>query len=160
MYSVGYDLLSDPVREAKVKEDVKQAFLGYLFFINSNDKKHSQLKKTVANDHAKGDGEAFPSSCHVALTLMNDFKPLIIEGPAPVAAQDTSFAQKQKGAGTPATGTECNFNKEYFATRNASPVVRRGTQQDVAHRRKARLRRIRRTTSRFPVTSLLKQSSP
>jgi hypothetical protein len=32
--------------------------LAYLFFINSNNKKHSQLKKTVANDHAKGDGEA------------------------------------------------------------------------------------------------------
>ncbi len=44
---------------------------------------------------------------------MNDFKPLIIEGPAPVAAQGTAFIQKQKGAGT--TGTECNFNKEYFA---------------------------------------------
>jgi hypothetical protein len=51
-----------------VKEDVKQAFLAYLFFINSNDKKHSQLKKTVANDHAKGDIEAFPSTCHAALT--------------------------------------------------------------------------------------------
>ena len=108
-------MLSDPVKEAKVKEDVKQAFLAYLFFINSNDKKHSQLKKTVANDHAKGDGEAFPSSCHAALTLMNDFKPLIIKGTAPVAAQDTAFAQKQKGAGTPATGTEYNYNKEYFA---------------------------------------------
>ena len=45
LYGVGYDLLSDPVREAKVKEDVKQAFLTYLFFINCNDKKHSQLKK-------------------------------------------------------------------------------------------------------------------
>jgi hypothetical protein len=57
------DSLSDPVRESKVKEDVKQAlFLAYLFFINSNDKKHSQLKKSVANDHAKGDGEGFPSS--------------------------------------------------------------------------------------------------
>jgi hypothetical protein len=89
--------------------------LAYLFFININDKKHSQLKKTVANDHAKGDGEAFPSSCHAALTLMNDFKPLIIKGTAPVAAQGTAFAQKQKGAGTPATGTEYNYNKEYFA---------------------------------------------
>ena len=99
----------DPVREAKVKEDVKQAFLAYLFFININNKKHSQLKKTVANDHAKGYGEAFPSSCHAALTLMNDFKPLIIKGPAPVAAQGTAFAQKQKGAGTPATSTKCTY---------------------------------------------------
>jgi hypothetical protein len=98
LYSVGYDSLSDPIKEDKVKEDVKQAFLAYFFFINSSDKKHSQLKKTVANDHAKGDGEAFPSSCHAALTLMNDFKPLIIKGTAPVAAQGTAFSQKQKGA--------------------------------------------------------------
>jgi hypothetical protein len=94
---------------------VKQAFLAYLIFSNSNDKRHSQLKKTVANDHAKGDVEAFPSSCHAALMLMNDFKPLVIKGSAPVAAQGPAFAQKQKGAGTLATGTECNYNKEYFA---------------------------------------------
>jgi hypothetical protein len=94
LYSVGYDSQSDPIKEDKVKEDVKQAFLAYLFFINSNDKKHSQLKKTVANDHAKGDGEAFPSSCHAALTLMNDFKSFIIEGTALVAAQGTAFTQK------------------------------------------------------------------
>ena len=47
--------------------------------------------------------------------LKNDFKSLVIEGTAPVAAQGTTFAQKQKGAGTPATGTECSYNKEYFA---------------------------------------------
>ncbi len=86
LYSVGYDLLSDPGKEAKVKEDVKQAFLAYLFFINSNKKKHNQLKKTVSNDHAKGDVEAFPSSCHAAHMLMNDFKPLIIKGTAMLAA--------------------------------------------------------------------------
>jgi hypothetical protein len=107
-------LLSDAIKEAKNKEDVKQAFLAYLFFSNSNDKKHSQLKKTVANDRAKGDVEAFPSSCHAALTLMNDFKPLVIEGTAPVAAHGTAFAQKQKGAGTLTTSTKCNYNKEYF----------------------------------------------
>ena len=75
-------------------------------FINSNDKKHSQLKKTVVNDHAKGDGEVYPSSCHAALTLMNDFKPLVVEATAPVASQGTAFAQKQKekGAETPAKG--------------------------------------------------------
>jgi hypothetical protein len=53
LFSVSYDLLSDAIKEAKVKEYVKQAFLAYLFFSNSNNK-HSQLKKTVANDHAKG----------------------------------------------------------------------------------------------------------
>jgi hypothetical protein len=60
--------------------------LAYLFFINSNNKKHSQLKKTVANDHTKGDREAFPSSCHAALAVMDDFKPFIIKDTAPVAA--------------------------------------------------------------------------
>ena len=54
-----YDKLTDATKENKVKDDAKQAFLAYLFFINSNDKKHSQLKKTVANDHAKGDIEAY-----------------------------------------------------------------------------------------------------
>ena len=39
-------------------------------------------------------------------------------------------------------------------------AVRRGTQQDVAHRRKAMLRQIWRATSWSPVTSLPKQSSP
>ncbi len=63
------------VKEAKVKEDVKQAFLAYLFFINSKDKNHSQLKKTMAKDHAKGNIEGYPSSCHAVLTLMNNFKP-------------------------------------------------------------------------------------
>ncbi len=126
MYSVDFDSLSDPVKEAKVKEDVKQAFLAYLFFINSNDKKHGQQKKTVANDHAKGDGEAFPSSCHAALMLMIDFKPLIIKGPALVAAQGTAFAQKQKGAGTPASGTECTYNKECFADKECHTCGKKG----------------------------------
>jgi hypothetical protein len=94
-------LLSDTVKEDKVKDDIKQAYLAYLFFINSNDMKHIQLKKTVANDHAKGDREAFPSSCHAALTLTNDFKPLVVKATAPVASRGTAFAQKQqKGAGT------------------------------------------------------------
>jgi hypothetical protein len=115
LYSTDNELLIDTAKEAKVKEDVKQAFLAYLFFINSNDKKHSHLKKTVANNHAKGNAEVYPSSCHAALTLMNNFKPLVIKDAVPVAAQGTTFAQKQKQkvAGTPAT--ECNYDKEYFA---------------------------------------------
>ncbi len=105
LYDTDFDLLSDTVKEDKVKDDAKQAFLAYLFVINSNNKKHSQLKKTVANDHAKGDREAFPSSCHAALTLMNDFKPLVVKATAPVASQGIAFAQKQqKGAGTPGGG--------------------------------------------------------
>ncbi len=126
LYSTDYELLSDTVKEAKVKKDIKQAFLAYLFFINSNDKKHSQLKKTVANDHAKGNAEAYPSSCHAALTLMNNFKPLVIKGAALVAAPGTAFAkkQKQKVAGTPAT--ECNYNKEYFANKECHKCGKKG----------------------------------
>jgi hypothetical protein len=120
-------LLSDTVKEDKVKDDVKQAFLAYLFFINSNNKEHSQLKKTVANDHAKGDREAFPSSCHAALTLMNDFKPLVVEATTPVASQGTAFAQKQqKGAGTPGGGSECSYNKEYFANKECHNCSKKG----------------------------------
>jgi hypothetical protein len=100
-----HELLLDTVKEAKVKEDVKQAFFVYFFFIDSNDKKHSQLKKTMSNNHANDNSEAYPSSCHAALTLVNNFKPLVIKDAAPVAAQGTTFAQKQKQkvAGTPAT---------------------------------------------------------
>jgi hypothetical protein len=58
--------------------------------------------------------------------LMNDFKPLIIEGTAPVVAQGTEFAQKQKGAGTPATGTECTYNKEYFADKECHDCGKKG----------------------------------
>ena len=128
LYGTDFDLLSDTVKEDKVKDDVKHAFLAYLFFINSNDKKHSQLKKTVANDHAKGDGEAYPNSCHAALTLMNDFKPLVVEATAPVASQGTAFAQKQKGAATPAGGgtKECNYNKEYFADKECHTCGKKG----------------------------------
>ncbi len=74
LYSSDYELLLDTVKEAKVKEDVKQVFLPYLIFINSNNNKHSQLQKTVVNNHAKGNVEAYPSSCHAALALMNNFK--------------------------------------------------------------------------------------
>ncbi len=80
----------------------------------------------MANDHAKGDAKAYPSSCHAALTLMNSFKPLVIKGAAPVAAQGTAFAQKQKQkvAGTPAT--ECNYNKEYFAVKECHNFGKKG----------------------------------
>jgi hypothetical protein len=54
LYSTAYELLLDTVKDAKVKGDVKQAFLAYLFFVNSNNKKHSQLKKTAVNNHVKG----------------------------------------------------------------------------------------------------------
>jgi hypothetical protein len=140
LYSTDYELLSDPVKVAQVKEDVKQIFLAYLFFINSNDKKHSQLKKTMVNDHAKADVEAYPSSFHAALTLMNDFKPLVIKGAAQVPAQGTAFVQKQKQKFTGTPATECNYNKETLPIRSATIVVRKGILQDVVPTRKARQR--------------------
>ncbi len=81
----------------------------------------------MANDHAKGDGEAFLSSCHAALSLMNDFKPFVIKVTAPVASQGTAFAQKQqKGAGTPGGGSECSYNKEYFADKECYNCGKKG----------------------------------
>jgi hypothetical protein len=58
--------------------------------------------------------------------LMSDFKPLIIKGTAPVATQGTAFAEKQKGAGTQATGTECTYNKEYFAVKECHNCGKKG----------------------------------
>ncbi len=111
LYSTDYELLLETVKETKVKEDVKQAFLAYSFFINSNDKKHSQLKKTVMNNNAKSRAEVYPSSYNAALTLMNNFKQLEIKGAAPVAAQGTAFSQKQKQKVAGTLATECNYNK-------------------------------------------------
>jgi hypothetical protein len=80
----------------------------------------------MANNHAKGNAEVYPSNCHAALTLMNNFKPLVIEGAALVAAQSTAFAhkQKQKVAGTPTT--ECNYNKEYFTDKECHNCGKKG----------------------------------
>jgi hypothetical protein len=57
---------------------------------------------------------------------MNDFKPLTTEGTALMAAQSTAFAQKQKGTGTPATNTECTYNKEYFADKECHTCGKKG----------------------------------
>jgi hypothetical protein len=161
LYSMDFDSLADATKESKVKDDVKQAFLAYLFFINSNDKKHSQLKKTVANDHAKGDTEAYPSSCHAALTLMNDFKPLVIEGTAPVAAQGTAFAQKKQGPGTgeqiPVRSVTITRNTS--RTRSAITVGRKDIPRGVAFGRRRRHLLVRVMTSQLQAASLPNQSS-
>jgi hypothetical protein len=147
LYSTAYELLLDTVKEAKVKEDVKQAFLAYLFFTNSNNKKHSLLNKTAANDHAKGNAEAYPSSCHAVLTLMNNFKPLVIVGAALVAAQGTAFAQKQnqKVAGT--RHLSATITRTTSPIRIAIIVVRKDILQDVVQTRKARQRKTLKMTS-------------
>jgi len=159
LYSMDFISLADATKESKVKDDVKQAFLAYLFFINSNDKKHSQLKKTVANDHAKGDIEAYPSSCHAALTLMNDFKPLVIEGTAPVAAQGTAFAQKKgPGTGGQIPVRSVTIIRNTSRTRSAITVGRKVIPRGVALRRRRHLL-VRVMTSQLRATSLPNQSS-
>ncbi len=159
LYGTDFDLLSDTVKEDKVKEDVKQAFLADLFFINSNNKKHSQLKKTVANDHAKGDGEAFPSSCHAALTLMNDFKPLVVKATAQIASQGTAFAKKQKGAGTAAASSECSY--EGVICQQGEPQLwQEGpSRQMLFSEKKARQRWVLMIESQCQILSLIRQSS-
>ena len=161
LYSLDYDQLADATKENKVKEDAKQAFLAYLFFINSNDKKHSQLKKTMANNHVKGDTEAFPSSCHAALMLMNDFKPLVIEGTAPVAAQGTAFVQKKQGPGTVGTdaGTECNYNKQYFKDKECHNCGKKGHPLRCCPQKK-KASPVQVMISQLRATSLPNQSSP
>jgi hypothetical protein len=161
LYGTDFDLLSDIVKEDKVKDGVKQAFLAYLFFINSNNKKHSPLKKTLTNDHPKGDGEAFPSSCHAALTLINDFKPLVIKATASVASQGTAtaFAQKQqKGAGTPGGGSECSYNKEYFADKECHNCGKKGHPTRCCTQKKGKTKRVLMMRSRCQVLSLIRQS--
>jgi hypothetical protein len=121
--------------------------LAYLFFINSNDKKHRQLKKTMANNHAKGGAEACPSSCHAASTSMNDFKPLVIEGAALVAAQGTAFAQKQKQKVAGTWATECNYNKEYFTDKECHRCGKKGHPARCCTSKKGKQRKTLKTTS-------------
>jgi hypothetical protein len=70
---------------------VEQEYLAYLFLNNSSNKLHSQHKKNVANNHYKGNIDAYPTDIHQALTLMNEYKPLKIDAPS-VPAQGTAFA--------------------------------------------------------------------
>ncbi len=114
----------------------------------------------MANDHAKGDVEVFPSSCHAALTLMNDFKPLVIEGTALVAAQGTVFVQKQKGAGTRATGTEYSYNKEYFADKECHNCGKLGhPSRCCPQKKKGKTKKDLEDKKLSQVTSLSRQSS-
>ena len=91
--TVSYANLMQPEQET-IKEAVEQEYPAYLFLNNSSQKMHSQLKKNVANDYSKGNQNAYPTDIHKALTLMNEYKPLKLDSPAPVAAQGTAFATK------------------------------------------------------------------
>jgi hypothetical protein len=73
-----YDTLSDTDKK-KVIETIKQEYVAYLFFRNSNGKMHRQLKKDVANNYSKGNTDTFPTDIHKALTLMNKYKPLKLD---------------------------------------------------------------------------------
>ncbi len=73
--------------------------------------------------------------------LMNDFKPLVIKGTAPVAAQGTALAQKKQGPRTGGTdpGTECNYNKEYFKDKECHNCGKKDIPRGVALRRRRHL---------------------
>jgi hypothetical protein len=101
----------------------------------------------VANDHAKGNAEAYPSSCHAALTLMKNFKPLVIEGAALVAAQGTAFAQKQKQKVAGHRQLSATTTRNILSIRSAAIAARKGIMQDVVSTRKARQRRTLKMTS-------------
>ena len=160
LFSVSYDSLSDAIKEAKVKEDVKQAFLAYLFFSNSNNNKHSQLKKTVANDHAKGDIEAFPSSCHAAFMLMNDSSHWSLRGLLRWQPRAQHFPRSRKELKHWLLAPSAPMLMNTLLTRNVTTVASWDTHQDIVlRRRKARLRKIQRMSSWSQVTSLPRQSS-
>ncbi len=92
-----FDTLTKPVQKRIIRL-VEQDYLAYLFLHNSNAKMHSQLKKDVANDYSKGNPEVYPADIHIhkALTLMNEYKPLMLDAIA-VPAQDTAFVTKSYG---------------------------------------------------------------
>jgi hypothetical protein len=61
------------------------------------------MKKDVANNYLKGNMEAYPSDIHMALTLMNEYKPLKLDV-APMPTQGTAFATtSHKGKGKKAS---------------------------------------------------------
>jgi hypothetical protein len=81
------------VEQKAIIELVEQEDLAYLFLNNSNQKMYTQLKNDVANEHSKGNQDAYPLEIHKALTLMNKYKPLKLDHPV-VAAQGMTFATK------------------------------------------------------------------
>ncbi len=88
-----------PAEQKNVRDIVEQEYLAYLLINNSNQKLHSQLRKDVTNNYSKGNMEAYPSDIHMALTLMNEYKPLKLDV-SPVPAQGTAFATNScKGKG-------------------------------------------------------------
>jgi hypothetical protein len=90
---------------------------------------------------------------------MNDFKPLIMEGTAPVVAQGTAFALKQKG-NKPATGTECTYNKEYFADKECHNCGKKGHPSRCCPQEKGKAKKDSEDYKWSLVTSLPRQSSP
>ncbi len=130
----------------------------YLFFINSNDKKHSQLKKTVANDHAKGDGEAFPSSCHaehlpLRMTLSHWLSRLLLR--LHPRGQHLPRSSK-RGLEQLQPAVNAAKIRSTLPTRSATTVARRAIPQDVVLRKKARQRRVLMIRSWCQVLSLIR----
>ncbi len=77
-------------------DSIEQEYLAYLFLNNSNAKMHSQLKKDVASDYSKGNTDAYSNDLHKALTLVNEYKPLMLDTPV-VSAQGTAFVTNSQG---------------------------------------------------------------
>ena len=55
-------------------------------------KRHLQLQNDIKNDHAKGVENSFPMTVALAMQIMNDFKPVIMES-SNQASLGTAFAQ-------------------------------------------------------------------
>ncbi len=79
---------------------------------NSNPKLHTQLKKDVANNYSKGNTDAYPTSIHKTLTLMNEYKPLKLDPPT-LPAQGAAFVTGGKNKNKKG-GNEGVESKEYI----------------------------------------------
>jgi hypothetical protein len=106
-----YNKLSED-EQKKIIEHIEQEYLANLFLNNSNAKLHTQLKKDVANDYSKRNTDTYPTNIHIALTLMNEYKPLKLDAPT-LPAQGTAFVtggrnNKRKG------GDKGAESKEYI----------------------------------------------
>ncbi len=99
------------IEQKAIIELVEQEYFAYLFLNNSNQKMHTQLKKDVANDYSKGNQDAYPSDIHMALTLMNEYKPLKLDNPV-VAAQGPAFATNGSYKGGKKGGSR---SKKYYS---------------------------------------------
>ena len=89
--SLDYTALGDPDK-LKVKKNVKDKYLAVLFLMRS-EKCHLQLQNDIKNDHAKGVENAFLPTVALAMQILNDYKPVVMEATKQVSL-GTAFAQE------------------------------------------------------------------